>query len=169
MNKKEKSSVIAAVISLVVLIGALTAIFKLISMPASCRTLNKLIDGCMDQSERKISACVDTSENTWYGFSLSNCVTVEDYFTACGIRFDFMSDESCTLKDIRIVGTSDIKDEDALEYIKKNSDYDVAHVFIAAEYTDKDNAEMSTVAGCYVISDKDSNKLLYIGSDSFPF
>ena len=31
-----------------------------------------------------------------------------------------------------------IKDEDALEYIKKNSDYDVAHVFIAAEYTDKD-------------------------------
>ena len=167
MEKKAKNSIIAAVIALAVLIGALCALAKLTALPGGCGKLDDLIDGCMAQSERKISACVDTSDRLMNVFNVSSCVTVDDYLYACGFNFRAASDEDCVIKDVHILGASEIADEDILEYIEKNSDYDVAQVFVAAEYTDGDDALQNAVICCYVISDKDSGKLLYVGNSLF--
>ena len=169
MNKKEKSSAVAAVIALAVLIGALCALAKLTALPGGCGKLGDLIDGCMAQSERKISACVDTSNRLMNVFNVSSCVTVDDYLYACGLNFRAASDEECVIKDVHILGASEIEDEEILEYIDEHSDYDVAQVFVAAEYTDGEGAEQNSVIRCYVISDKDSGKILYIGGGNSLF
>lgn len=166
MNKKEKSSITIAVIALAVLAAAVIALTKLTALPEGCDKVKDLIDGCISQSERKINACVDNSKMIFSSFNVSNCVTVNDYLSACGFNFGKASSDDCKISDVHILGVSEITDEEILEFIEKNSIYEVFQVFVAAEYIDNEEVEHNSVIKCYVISDKKSGKLLYVGSGS---
>ncbi|MGN0609985.1 MAG: hypothetical protein ACI4J6_12315 [Oscillospiraceae bacterium] len=164
MNSKAKSSLIAAVLALVVLIAAIVSLCKITALPDSCKTVEKLIKGCEAQSERQISTCLSSS--AYFG-GFSSCVTVEDYLSACGISFDFMKDESCRLKEVKLVGSAEITDSDTIEKISSYTNKDVSYIFIAAEYTDSEGAEKNAVQSYYVISDSIDGKLVNISSSLY--
>lgn len=164
MNSKAKSSLIVAALALVVMIAAIAALCKITALPDSCKGVKKLIKACEAQSERQITACMSDSAYTG-GFS--SCVTVEDYLSACGISFDFMKDESCKLKEVKLVGSAEITDSNILEYIGNYTNRNVSYIFIAAEYTDSEGAERNAVQSYYVISDKTNGKLINIGSSLY--
>lgn len=164
MNSKAKSSLIAAVLALAVLIAAIAALCKITDLPDSCGTVKKLIKACEAQSEKQITACL--SDSAYYS-GFSSCVTVEDYLSACGISFDFMRDESCSLKEVKLVGSAEITDSDIIENISNYTNRDVSYIFITAEYTDSEGAERSAVQSYYVTSDKTDGKLINISSSLY--
>lgn len=163
MNNKAKGSLIAAVLALAVLIAAIAALCKITALPDSCGMVEKLIKGCEAQSEKQITACMSSKA---YLSGFASCVTVEDYLSACGIYFDFMKDEKCKLKEVKLAGAAEITDSEALEYINK-ANKDASYIFITAEYIDSEGAEQSAVQSYYVISDNTDGKLISISSSLY--
>ncbi|MGN0553535.1 MAG: hypothetical protein ACI4I1_09130 [Oscillospiraceae bacterium] len=161
--KKTKTTVIFAVICLLVSIVSFAVAGKCANSSNGIKQVEKLISACEAHKPNKIIKCFD--ESTADSYTFSDCVTTADYLKSCGIDFGLdpnADPESISVKDF--TASSSVRNDSAASASLKTEDKRYPVVYISAEYTDKDGNVQTVASAFYLIYNAESGKIYSISA-----
>ncbi|MGN1134755.1 MAG: hypothetical protein ACI4SF_00875 [Oscillospiraceae bacterium] len=161
--KKTKTTVIFAVICLLVSIVSFAVAGKCSNGSKGVKQVEKLISACEAHKPDKIIKCFDESAAESYTFS--DCTTTADYLKSCGIELGLAPN---TAPDsIGVLGfsaSSSVRNDSTASASLKTEDKRYPVVYISADYTDKDGNKQTAASAFYLIYNAKSGKIYSISS-----
>lgn len=159
--KKTKTTVIFAVICLLVSIVSFAVAGKCANGSKGIKQFEKLISACEAHDPDKIIKCFD--ESTAESYTFSDCTTTADYLKRCGI--DLGLAPNIAPENISVEGftaSSSVRNDSAASAYTKTEDKTYPVVYITAEHTDKNGQEQTAAYAFYLICDAASGKIFSI-------
>lgn len=159
--KKTKTTVIFAVICLLVSIVSFAVVGKCANGSKGVKQVERLISACEAHDSDKIKKCFYESVADSYTFS--DCVTTADYLKRSGI--DLGLAPNTDPDSIGVSGfsaSSSVRNGSAASAYTKTEDKTYPVVYITAVYTDKNGQEQTAAYAFYLICDAASGKIFSI-------
>lgn len=159
--KKTKTTVIFAVICLLVSIVSFAVAGKCANGSKGVKQVERLISACEAHDPDKIKKCFDESAAEKYTFS--DCVTTADYLKRSGIDLGLAPNTDPDSIGVSGFSTSSsVRNDSAASAYTKTEDKTYPIVYITVVYTDQNGQEQTAAYAFYLICDAASGKIFSI-------